>query len=135
MAGAFVGAIDARPARQRFVEHHNVLSLVLVTEPPLQILAGILVHRSNLLITRVKITTYNPHESAPFLRALVVKRYRVYSLAGSRSLHGITEAKDVSTPLGNLTESLVGFPWDIRNLESSAGVILIGISKHNCATQ
>ena len=110
MARAFVGTIDARPARQRFVEHHNVLSLVLVAEPPLQILAGILVHRSNLLITRVKIATYNLLELAPFLRAWVVKRYQVYSLAGSRSLHGITEAKDVSTPFGDLTESLVSFP-------------------------
>jgi hypothetical protein len=31
----------------------------------------------------VKITTYNEHRSASFFRALVVKRYRVYSGQGA----------------------------------------------------
>ena len=38
-----------------------------------------LVHHGNLLIARVKITSYNQHCSAPFFRALVVYTYQVYS--------------------------------------------------------
>jgi hypothetical protein len=38
---------------------------------------------ANLLVARVKITSYNQHCSAPFFRALVVYRYQVYSVKGA----------------------------------------------------
>src|SRR5713226_5680253 len=61
---------DQRRARQRFVEHYDLLALV--AELPLDDFTGFLVERCYLLVAWVKITTYNPHRSAPFLRALVV---------------------------------------------------------------
>jgi hypothetical protein len=41
------------------------------------------IHHRNLLIARVKITSYNEHRSAPFFRALVVYSYQVYSGEGA----------------------------------------------------
>jgi hypothetical protein len=41
------------------------------------------VHHRNLLVARVKITSYNHHCSAPFFRALVVYSYQVYSVKGA----------------------------------------------------
>jgi hypothetical protein len=42
-----------------------------------------LVHHRNLLVARVKITSYNHHCSAPFFRALVVYSCQVYSVKGA----------------------------------------------------
>src|SRR5690242_21676898 len=51
--------------------------------PPLDQFARLVVQHRNLLIARVKITSYNQHRSAPFLRALVVLAQP--SLLGVRS--------------------------------------------------
>ena len=62
---------DQRSSRQRLVERFGLLRCV--TQPSLYDFAGRLIERGDLLISRMKITTYNSHRSAPFLRALVVK--------------------------------------------------------------
>jgi hypothetical protein len=54
-----------------------------VVEPSLHQFSRGFVHHGNLLIARVKITSYNQHCSAPFFRALVVYRYQVYSGEGA----------------------------------------------------
>src|SRR6516165_7306157 len=44
---------------------------VLMFQPALENLTGCRIQHGNLLEARMKITTYNEHRSAPFLRALV----------------------------------------------------------------
>ena len=51
-----------------------------------------LVHHGDLLIARVKITTYNQHCSAPFFRALVVSQQPSLLGARSRRCHLISPA-------------------------------------------
>jgi hypothetical protein len=52
------------------------------TCPFCQLARGLVQHR-DLLVTCVKITSYNHHRSAPFFRALVVYSYQVYSEEGA----------------------------------------------------
>ena len=67
--------------------------------------AGRRVHHRDLLLARVKITSYNLHRSAPFLRALVASQRQVYSLEGADALIQSPSGGRVFLALSNLCSS------------------------------
>jgi hypothetical protein len=74
---------DAYPHRLRQSAVERLGFPVFVLQPSLQQFSRGIVHHGNLLIARVKITSYNEHRSAPFFRALVVDSCQVYSGEGA----------------------------------------------------